>query len=62
VPPRGRARLPQERDQLPRLRADCPRGFWSWDISFLPDNGAEVLWLYLYLVRRCLRPQVVVWM
>ena len=46
---RGRAKLPQESRQIPRLRATGPNQVWSWDISYLPSS-VRGIWLHLYLV------------
>ncbi len=35
---RGRARPPQERRPVPRLRASGPKQVWSWDITYLPTT------------------------
>ena len=57
---RGRARLPQEPRQVPRLRATGPNQVWSWDISYLPTS-VKGIWLYLYLVVDIWSRKVVAW-
>ena len=57
---RGRARLPQEPRQVPRLRAIGPNQVWSWDISYLPTS-VKGIWLYLYLVVDIWSRKVVAW-
>ncbi len=57
---RGRARLPQEPRQIPRLRATGANQVWSWDIIYLPTS-VRGIWLYLYLVIDVWSRKVVAW-
>ena len=57
---RGRARLPQEPRQIPRLRATGANQVWSWDITYLPTS-VRGIWLYLYLVIDVWSRKVVAW-
>ena len=57
---RGRARLPQEPRQIPRLRATGANQGWSWDITYLPTS-VRGIWLYLYLVIDVWSRKVVAW-
>jgi transposase InsO family protein len=57
---RGRARPPQERREVPRLKAEGPNEVWSWDITYLPTSVRGV-WLYLYLVIDVWSRKIVAW-